>query len=187
MKTIIVLAEKGGVGKTMIADEITFSLERSDVPVAFHEIDRQGGELHTGPPVMDPMVQVVDTPGYVSKGRDAWIEEADLVIIPTEPGGNSEKEPFINTLVACYKKNKDVLVLLNKKTGNKSSKELSKALSELPFDVEVISIPRREDIVKASLKHKSVVEYKRNSDAAKQVLKAVNRIREKIGFFPEER
>ncbi|MBQ9031969.1 MAG: chromosome partitioning protein [Parasporobacterium sp.] len=187
MKTILVIAEKGGVGKTMLADEIMFSLERSGIRAAFYEFDRQGGELHTGAPITDPEVNVVDTPGFVLEGRDAWIEDADVVVIPTVAGGKAEMQPFISTLVACCEKGKQVAVVFNKKQRRfNTSKALEKALKELPFRVTLLSIPMSEDLPNASLKDMSVVQYRKRGDAAKAVLTTVNEIRKMAGVDPEE-
>lgn len=46
MKTILVCNQKGGVGKSLCADEIAFSFERSGIPVSFYDLDTQGGTLH---------------------------------------------------------------------------------------------------------------------------------------------
>lgn len=45
MKTILVCNQKGGVGKSLVADEIAFSFERSGIPVSFYDLDAQGGTL----------------------------------------------------------------------------------------------------------------------------------------------
>ena len=42
MKTILVCNQKGGVGKSLCADEIAFSFERSGIPVSFYDLDTQG-------------------------------------------------------------------------------------------------------------------------------------------------
>lgn len=46
MKTILVCNQKGGVGKSLVADEIAFSFERSGISVSFYDLDAQGGILH---------------------------------------------------------------------------------------------------------------------------------------------
>ena len=51
MKTILVCNQKGGVGKSLVADEIAFSFERSGIPVSFYDLDAQGGPLHRFPVV----------------------------------------------------------------------------------------------------------------------------------------
>ena len=46
MVNILVCNQKGGVGKSLIADELAFSFERSGVPVSFIDLDAQGGTVH---------------------------------------------------------------------------------------------------------------------------------------------
>ena len=43
---VIVVNQKGGVGKTTFADEIAWGLERRGVEVGFGNLDRQGGACH---------------------------------------------------------------------------------------------------------------------------------------------
>ena len=49
MYTILMLNQKGGVGKTTIADELSFALERRGKTVAFVTTDPQGGSVHEVP------------------------------------------------------------------------------------------------------------------------------------------
>ena len=63
MKTILVCNQKGGVGKSLVADEIAFSFERSGIPVSFYDLDAQGGTLHRTQEADGAEVAVVDTPG----------------------------------------------------------------------------------------------------------------------------
>lgn len=46
MFTILFLNQKGGVGKTTLADELAFALERRGSTVAFVSTDPQGGSVH---------------------------------------------------------------------------------------------------------------------------------------------
>lgn len=83
MKTILVCNQKGGVGKSLVADEIAFSFERSGIPVSFYDLDTQGGTLHETHEADAAQVAVVDTPGALQEGLADWLKEADVVVIPT--------------------------------------------------------------------------------------------------------
>ena len=83
MKTILVCNQKGGVGKSLVADEIAFSFERSGIPVSFYDLDTQGGTLHETHEADGAQVAVVDTPGALQEGLADWLKEADVVVIPT--------------------------------------------------------------------------------------------------------
>ena len=39
MKTVLVCNQKGGVGKTLIADELAFALERDGIPYNFIDLE----------------------------------------------------------------------------------------------------------------------------------------------------
>ena len=65
MFTILFLNQKGGVGKTTLADELAFALERRGSTVAFVSTDPQGGSVH----------EVCDDPDYA--------ESCDYQIVDT--------------------------------------------------------------------------------------------------------
>ena len=46
MKTVLVCNQKGGVGKTLIADELAFALERDKIRFNFYDLDGQGSSIH---------------------------------------------------------------------------------------------------------------------------------------------
>ena len=74
MKTIVLVNQKGGVGKTTFADEIAWGLERRGREVGFINLDPQGGASHEQKTVEgEKAVTVVDTPGYL------------IAIVPVEP------------------------------------------------------------------------------------------------------
>jgi chromosome partitioning protein len=84
MKTILVTNQKGGVGKTTLADEIAFGLERRGHKVCFSNLDPQGGVLHVPSlPDDDDDFMVVDTPPMLSPDFSKWCKAADVIIMPT--------------------------------------------------------------------------------------------------------
>ena len=67
MKNIVVCNQKGGVGKSLVADELAFSLERSKLSTSFYDLDGQGGTLHETKEVESAETSVVDTPGALQR------------------------------------------------------------------------------------------------------------------------
>ena len=102
-KTILIISQKSGVGKTTIADEILFELERHSFPYTFYELDDQGGKVHK--PVKNPEARfiVADTPGGLCADTPKWIYTSDLVILPTRPSFR-DIEPFLR-MGALIRKN----------------------------------------------------------------------------------
>ena len=83
MKTILVCNSKGGVGKSMIADELAFSFERTGTPMSFYDLDSQGGTIHKTNEAPDAQVAVVDTPGALQSQLTEYMKAADVIVIPT--------------------------------------------------------------------------------------------------------
>lgn len=83
MKTVLICNQKGGVGKTLIADELAFALERDGIPYNFFDLDGQGSSIHETSETDDAQVQIIDTPGALNKNLTKWVEAADFVIVPT--------------------------------------------------------------------------------------------------------
>ena len=44
--TILICNQKGGVGKTLIADELAFAFERDNIPYSFFDLDNQASTMH---------------------------------------------------------------------------------------------------------------------------------------------
>lgn len=83
MKNIIIVNQKGGVGKTLISDELAFMFEADDIKMNFYDLDQQGGTLHKTSEAEDAAVSIIDTPGALQMETSKWIQEADLIIVPT--------------------------------------------------------------------------------------------------------
>lgn len=93
-KTILLVSQKGGVGKTTIADEILFELDRRGLPFTFYELDDQGGNVHKPVKNSEARFAVVDTPGGLCADTAKWIGASDLVILPVKPSFR-DIEPFL--------------------------------------------------------------------------------------------
>lgn len=118
MYTILLLNQKGGVGKTTIADELAFAFERRGMTVAFVSTDPQGGNVHEV--CDDPYVaeqcdfQIVDTAGVLKDGMDDWCRAADMILVPMLPS-TRDVDPTRRTLsiAEASKTRAKTFVLLN--------------------------------------------------------------------------
>ena len=92
MKTIVFVSEKGGVGKTRLADELYYFYQRTGVPVSLYSFDGQYKNRTSDKKSDNPDVAVVDTPGRLMDDKTVQtLQGADLVVIPTRPtAGNIE-------------------------------------------------------------------------------------------------
>lgn len=85
MKRILFANQKGGVGKTMLADQAAFWLEKQkgNSKVSFIDLDQQGGAIHETVNDSEAAYQVIDTPGALKDEMREWFKDADVVVIPT--------------------------------------------------------------------------------------------------------
>jgi chromosome partitioning protein len=115
MKTVLICNQKGGVGKTLIADELAFALERDKIPYSFFDLDDQGSAIHTTNEVSDAEIQVVDTAGALQANLVKWIEEADFIIVPTMMS-NRDAAPLerMIQILEPFKKTKPTLYVFNR-------------------------------------------------------------------------
>lgn len=183
---ILMLNQKGGVGKTLLADEIAFSFERTGQKVAFYDLDGQGGTLHENmTPPDDPEVAVIDTPGALQKDMDKWIQESDVIVVPTRTYHN-EIKPLMRIITALDRHpDKKVLFVLNEFNGYKVASTFREWIHTMKSESQVVTLKHYEQIDQAGMHGMSVVQYATSSDASKAVLKVVNKVR-KLAGFPEE-
>ena len=96
---ILLVNQKGGVGKTTFADEIAWGLERRGHKVGFGNLDPQGGANHEKGLLDDEdAVNVIDTPGFLSDDTAEYAKNADIAIgkftraaFPYSRGGSGDE------------------------------------------------------------------------------------------------
>lgn len=189
MKTILVAAQKGGVGKSLIADELAFSFERSGLPVSFYDLDGQGGTLHSTKISDEAKAAIVDTPGALQGDLGRWIAEADAVLVPTRASGR-DIPPLLRVINLLEEKRKKRLffyLVVNFWNRYSAAKDFIEWISKKDIKYnDILMIPQSEAIVQASIAGTSVVKYSPTSPAAVAILNMCNKIRSDLGFTREE-
>ena len=99
-QTILIINQKGGVGKTTIADELVFALERKGKKAVYVSTDPQGGAVHEQPEDFEEIeaadYQVVDTAGVLTDSMAEWCQNANMILIPLMPS-TRDLEPTMRT------------------------------------------------------------------------------------------
>ena len=182
LKTILIVNQKGGVGKTMLADEIAFYYDRRGIDCSFYDLDGQGGAIHETSNIT-ANIGVVDTPGALQADMNKWIDTADVIIVPTR--ATTRDIPPLQTMLDMIeqagKQKKTIIVIncFNHYTAAADFREWVKG--EYP-DYKVFTVVQSELFVQAAAYGKSVVDYKGNSTAAdniKTLTKAINKMIER--------
>ncbi len=187
MKTVLVCNQKGGVGKSLIADEIAFSMERSGIPMSFYDLDQQGGTLHEQKIVDEAEVAILDTPGALQKDLVNWLQMADIIIIPTRTTIR-DVAPLMHVVDAVEKNAKrsaKIFYVLNGYNRFKSTKKFMEWFDSNKFNDTIITLPQAEAYPQAGVEGMSVIEYAPGSKAAESMKALVNEVREALGLEKE--
>lgn len=170
MKTIIICNQKGGVGKTFIADELVFCLERDGIPYSFYDMDGQDSAIHKTTENDEAEVQVIDTPGSLQEDLVKWVEASDFVIVPTLMS-NRDMGPLIRMIeiLRPYVNKKPIVFVFNRWNRYNATKDfISWFESEYP-ELKTAVINDSTICNAAGAYGKSVIEYKCNSEVARQI------------------
>lgn len=183
MKTVLVCNQKGGTGKTTIADEIGFEFDRLGLLYDFYDLDGQGGCLHAGHEVENAEYGIVDTPGALQKDLGKWMQNADLIIIPTKMT-SKEIEP-LETMIRMVKENNikvPVLYVLNMANSYKASRDFEEWFTQAHPECRTVIVPQSEVFVQAAANEQSVIDYKKSSVPAEKVKALVSIVKYELGI-----
>ena len=162
LKTILICNQKGGVGKTLIADELAFAFERDGIPYSFFDLDNQGSAIHKTVNNPDAQVQIVDTPGALQENITKWIEAADFIIVPTMMS-NRDVAPLerMIKILAPYK-DKHVLYVFNKWNRFKITKDFMSWFQAKYPDLKTATLADTTAFNRAGAYGKSIYDFKKN-------------------------
>ena len=171
-KTILVTNQKGGIGKTWIADELCFMCENSDMPYTFRDYDMQGGPNHQPVESDDPALVIIDTPGALQENLNSCIKKADLIIIPTlmtkvciEP-----LERMLEILKPWQRMGKEVMVVLNQWNRFTACADFEEWYFSKYPEQKTITLSESDIVRQAINAGKSVVNYKKYSKSASEMM-----------------
>lgn len=167
-KTIVVMNQKGGVGKTFISDELCFMCETLNLPYDFYDMDGQGGCIHSPQRVKDPAIQIIDTPGALTANMNKWIETADLVIIPTlmTRACIPSLETMIEIMRPWQEKGKQQLIILNQWDRFTACANFEEWFFQKYPHANTVTLSESEVVKQAAANSQSVTKYNKYSKSA---------------------
>lgn len=166
MVNILIINQKGGVGKTTIADELAFALERQGKSVSFVTTDAQGGAIHQVSKEQADY-QVIDTAGVLTDHLAEWCKAANLILIPMLPSMR-DLEPTLRTYtLACSSKTKAPIGFIINGYAQRGilDRQLSDYLEAQGYAI-LSKIPRTVALPRAAAAGQSVADFARQNQAA---------------------
>jgi chromosome partitioning protein len=166
MKTISVVCEKGGTGKSVLAFELYAAMTRQGYRTSLYSLDGQYEATMRTHKTEDAEVAIVDTPGVISDHLKEIIGNSDVLVVPVRPTPN-DIEPFTRT-IKIIRKNTDapVLIVVNGFNRFRMSASFLTWLEKKPWAEHVCIVPQSEAIVQAEGEQKSVCEMPGRGNAA---------------------
>lgn len=190
MKSVAILSEKGGVGKTMVTIHIAVAAHRAGLDVAIIDLDPQtsatdwADERGTAPEAvaipparLDKLLAdlrtngtdlvVIDTPREANNAGYVAAQAADFVLIPFKRGG-FDFRALKRTLDVCRLANKRPCLLLNgmRIGATRIEADAREALAAHECDVAPVVFHDRTAYLNASITTKTALETDPASDAA---------------------
>lgn len=191
VKNVVIAAEKGGIGKTTISEELAFSFERTSTPYEFRDLDGQGGTRHRGHVDDGAVVRIVDTPATLPVDTRPDVAEviraADLVVVPMR-ATPYDLQPFLRTVEVLHglKPAVPLLVVVNCVNRYKVATQIVGWAKDEIGEENVVTLPQAEAFPQSQGVGCSVVDLGKTTPAAMAVKSMCNAIRRRVGLDVEK-
>lgn len=184
MRVVSLVCEKGGVGKTMLADELYYHFERLGVETSLFSLD--GQYIARSKRADAPDVTIIDTAGSLDDKLDDILRRSDLVIVPVRPSLN-DIEPFTRTLETiddvC---DAEVVIVVNAATPYTMTKSfLSWLDGKGSFGHRVFVVPQSEYLAQSIGSGHSVVAHDKLGKATRSILALCDHVSVSFGLPTE--
>ncbi len=185
-KTIALVMQKGGSGKTTICDQLAFSLKERGKTVEVLDLDDQQGSRFQNENIDNPDYTIIDTRGALDMPIDLngealsiedVIESSDLVLIPFLPEADSEA-PLANVVKRCNKVETDYRIVFNKLDLRRIVDQImfQNVCADYPGKVLKTALHQGTAVSQARLLSKSINEIDSNSKPAKDFAALVDEV-----------
>lgn len=189
-KTIALIMQKGGSGKTTICDQLAFSLKEQGKSVEVLDLDDQQGSRFVNTGDENPEYTIIDTRGALDMpihlngnalSIEDIIESSDLVLIPFLPEADSEA-PLANVVNRCKKVGTDFRIVFNKLDLRRVVDQImfQNICADYPGKVLKTALHQGTAVSQARLLSKSINEVDTNSKPAKDFALLVNEVLEVV-------
>lgn len=179
---------KGGSGKTTIANELAYSLDHTNTPYSFFNLDPQGGSPHSESLNDHAIIQIADTPGHPEEEDVVkYARAANVVVIPVR-SSTLDAHAFMQTFNTVREVNPKAKIIIVQNGWNrwKAAREFTEWLRKNAPDIPILPLSQSEMIVQATAQKRSVVERAPKSRVAEQVREIMKTIREYAGIEPQD-
>ena len=185
MKTIALVMQKGGAGKTVIADQLGFTLKEMGKKVQVLDLDVQMSSIFPNEATEgEPDFQIIDTRGALDVGVevegeevgiDEIVQSCDLVLIPALPEKESV-EPLRRVVKICENNEVDYRIIVNQfdRRHIVDNIVLEDMRNDYPGHVLNTTLGRSEALKKARLIERSISEVDPRSRYANEFGRMVN-------------
>ena len=181
MKKVLFVNQKGGCGKTLLADESAFYFERAGKNVVFYDLDGQRSAIHQSNKIDQADYAVIDTPGALQPEMSNWMDEADIVVIPTNCSG-ADMEPLktMMEIAAAHDPNKFIIVFNRWNRFNDCAEFINWFLVAYP-GYKTILMPESVALGGATIRKMSIFDFKPKHKAAAAMESFLNLLDDSLG------